>query len=1080
MAPAAPGGRTGGRPRPVVLVGVAACAAAATAGGPAHAGGPRSTAAGPSAALGAPHAAPAPGSGGLRRWLSSLQVRLPNASVSEAGVDFALTGGLCESFALEGLRVSEGVAGVGIEAQGLALACTLHWSAKSHLLPVIHGMGTVTASLANSSIEGLLSWGSDGGAPALPVYISASGCTGAFHVAHLAFSGGALSKSLEALRGLVVLLLTRQLPSVICESVDNLINTVGSEAVRNASLAARRYLAQPAAPPSRLPEPRSDFVDLTRNAGVQFLERLLRTTLGNQSSPRSMAATLARLLGPQGQVSLSGLAALPLNRLIAVRGLGALNVTLSSLSLAGLSTWSELSLGTPAPQELAGSLGIGELSGSAALTLGVLPGDARGPLHGEALTESFDLEFKLHGLGASAAAFLAVDAARLAALSGGQLAHLGCLAGGLYAAVETASALRLSLVEPRLVPKASVSLEGDVDQLLNVLAGRALHDFAAAMEALGNQLLSVTLRDALNAQLRSFLSAPPSCPPAGPTYTSVPLSEGSGAAALAGGGLAAAACAALGLGRRRRWSEPAKERGPAVAVQAAEGEAPPVSAQGAVEGLGAVAQAAGGAAAASGCCLARHAGLPRALRVCLPMLVLTTVLLFISSNSGEGANVRLSITVDGQDVVRLPPLFSFSLVSSVGDMWKGGVYALAMLIAAFSGIWPYGKLALMLLCWFAPPRVLGLPRRQKLLDFLDAYGKWSLVDTFVLVLFMVAFRFELSGLHAASPLVSGFFEEVGSDARFVVFVEATLGFYLFLVATLMSLVLGHAMTACHHHAVRLGERSCGPRGSGPGLGREVFGRGRRRLCDGLRPAGRLRGWAFAHGPTAAVTLSLVFVLLGIFTDTFQFKFLGLAGYVLGAEAAVRPYSLASLGWALPGSSESPDAFGTRSIQVAFLVFAAIITPVYLVVLLCLWTAPLSKRVQRQLLVAAHVLNAWSGLDVFCVSIMASVLEIRQFALFIVGEKCDGLNALMAKTPVADALEGPRTCFDVESQLRPGFYLLAVAALLAFVTGQVTLARCSRALAAGSAARRPALGAAAAAAAGVEEEAALSGGLLLPS
>merc|ERR1712039_539403 len=113
---------------------------------------------------------------------------------------------------------------------------------------------------------------------------------------------------------------------------------------------------------------------------------------------------------------------------------------------------------------------------------------------------------------------------------------------------------------------------------------------------------------------------------------------------------------------------------------------------------------------------------------------------------------------------------------------------------------------------------------------------------------------------------------------------------------------------------------------------------------------------------------------------------GLTNFALGPEASDRPYSIISLDLGLPWSSAAPNSIGIRCIQVAFLFFAAVFTPVYLSILLVLWTAPLSTSKQRHFLVAAQVLNAWSGLEVFCVSIAASVLEIRQFAAFMVGHR----------------------------------------------------------------------------------------------
>jgi hypothetical protein len=92
------------------------------------------------------------------------------------------------------------------------------------------------------------------------------------------------------------------------------------------------------------------------------------------------------------------------------------------------------------------------------------------------------------------------------------------------------------------------------------------------------------------------------------------------------------------------------------------------------------------------------------------------------------------------------------------------------------------------------------------------------------------------------------------------------------------------------------------------------------------------------------------------------------------------------------------------------------------------------------------MNAWCGLDVFCISILACILQIRQFALFIVGDKCDALDALIARVPsIASQIPDKVTCFDVEATLRPGFYLLLLSVIVSTVTGYIVLGRCSVAL-----------------------------------
>eukprot|EP00435_Cladocopium_sp_Y103_P000847 s3681_g1.t1 len=149
---------------------------------------------------------------------------------------------------------------------------------------------------------------------------------------------------------------------------------------------------------------------------------------------------------------------------------------------------------------------------------------------------------------------------------------------------------------------------------------------------------------------------------------------------------------------------------------------------------------------------------------------------------------------------------------------------------------------------------------------------------------------------------------------------------------------------------------------------------------------------------------------------------------------------------LPAASHDPHSFWILALQGIFFLFAIIVVVAYHVILIVLWAAPMTTRMQKQFFLTAQVLNAWSGLDVFCVTILAGVLEIRQFANFIVGNKCDGIDALLAKSPLADQMPGGViTCFDVDSTLRAGYIVLAVAVVISTITGQVMLAKCSHAL-----------------------------------
>ncbi|CAK0831899.1 unnamed protein product [Prorocentrum cordatum] len=438
-------------------------------------------------------------------------------------------------------------------------------------------------------------------------------------------------------------------------------------------------------------------------------------------------------------------------------------------------------------------------------------------------------------------------------------------------------------------------------------------------------------------------------------------------------------------------------------------------------------------------CLALHPSVSRMMLVSFPLLIAGNILLMVESNSGVGTSVLISIRANDEQVVRLPSLKDFTLMGSIEDMWNGGAYPLAVLIAFFSGVWPYVKLLTMLLCWLAPTSVLSVHGRQTALEWLDFLGKWSMVDAFVMVLFMVAFKFDLSIAGQAPQVISDVFDEFGGSARLLVYVQPLWGFFLFIGATIGSMVLGHLMTMVHRRAHKVAEF---------GIRRDSLGR-RSRLCDVNRPSGHA-GRNFVITPVFFLGVSLLLVVVGLNVNAFQFRFLGLAGFALGEAGSVRPFSVVSLASAVPSAnlhSGGPDMF---FIQWIFCIqLPAVI--IYHVTLMMLWITPLTNRMQRIGLVAAQVMNAWNALDVFVVSICAGVLEIRQLALFIIGTKCDALDAIVEQFPpivarVPGAVDGRVHCFDVQSELKEGFFVLLAAVLVSTVVGHLVLHRCSVALA----------------------------------
>jgi hypothetical protein len=102
-----------------------------------------------------------------------------------------------------------------------------------------------------------------------------------------------------------------------------------------------------------------------------------------------------------------------------------------------------------------------------------------------------------------------------------------------------------------------------------------------------------------------------------------------------------------------------------------------------------------------------------ALRLLLPVAWVMNVGLFLWSNC-EPASVKVIVDLkftpmgmDGNATQTtepiIPPVFLFSLINTTRDMWHAEVYLLAILVFFMSGVWPYIKLFMMIVAFYAVP-----------------------------------------------------------------------------------------------------------------------------------------------------------------------------------------------------------------------------------------------------------------------------------------------------------------------------------------------------------------------------------------
>eukprot|EP00301_Raphidiophrys_heterophryoidea_P001274 c10620_g1_i1.p1 GENE.c10620_g1_i1~~c10620_g1_i1.p1 ORF type:complete len:1568 (-),score=387.24 c10620_g1_i1:170-4435(-) len=427
---------------------------------------------------------------------------------------------------------------------------------------------------------------------------------------------------------------------------------------------------------------------------------------------------------------------------------------------------------------------------------------------------------------------------------------------------------------------------------------------------------------------------------------------------------------------------------------------------------------------------------PMWARIFVPVGLIAVFILFVTAHTSLGALVSLYIFY-GDETLAHMDLFKFTLANSVTDMWNAKVYALSLLIAICSGGWPYLKTILLACAWYFPRNWLGQHKRDRLLMWLDVLGKWSLIDAYVLVLFIVAFRFHIANPELLIP---------GEIASVDVFVEPGFGIHGFLMAAVLQLILTHIIIHFHREAEGKHQHM-----------REITG----------GTADAVRSHQFRMGASlrrrvqctvlgqSLVTLLLVasvaLVVFGSIIVSFSFEFAGAAAVVL--ELVNSPtssgYSVLSLAKNVSIASLHPNDVGVRFLQVMYTIFVFAIPIAHLTTILVLWVWPLTVSVQRVFFIAAEVLNAWASLEVFVVSIIASILEISQFANFIVGDKCDQVNVLLKE--VSEILPGlydpsnEMVCFDVHTKLDNGCWVLFGASLGAIVIGQLVTRSCQHAL-----------------------------------
>ena len=427
----------------------------------------------------------------------------------------------------------------------------------------------------------------------------------------------------------------------------------------------------------------------------------------------------------------------------------------------------------------------------------------------------------------------------------------------------------------------------------------------------------------------------------------------------------------------------------------------------------------------SGASLFLNPRVPIFFRIFIPLAIFFTLALFASSNSGTGAAVYLVFNVGRR--IKGPSLFEFSLVNSVHDMWAAGSEVLSFLVALFSGVWPYTKLILMLISFFLPTSILSHKRREKILLVLDATGKFSFLDSYVMMMMIVAFYF-----HVEVPLSEQSQAEKG--ATIDIFSLCAYGFITLIIGTIISLSLSHLITHVHR---KLDEHPDQNKGEKAESYKSIMS---------FAKINCLNNTIFRIIISSLLFITLALVILGCFTESFTFKFHGLAGYALELLdiPSHREFSIIKLGYSVRDIYEDRNASEIIFSQFIYFLTVLAIPITFIFTLIILWFVPMPRKVQNILYNIAEILNAWSCIDVFVIALIAGVVQIGQFALFLVGDKCDFIDPFIKKY-FSNILGVHNSCFYVQTYLSEGSWIFFSAAITFFIASFVILKVCRNAL-----------------------------------
>eukprot|EP00941_MAST-03F_sp_MAST-3F-sp1_P002101 g2101.t1 len=418
----------------------------------------------------------------------------------------------------------------------------------------------------------------------------------------------------------------------------------------------------------------------------------------------------------------------------------------------------------------------------------------------------------------------------------------------------------------------------------------------------------------------------------------------------------------------------------------------------------------------------------------VPFMIAVNVYAFYLSHVEKMGSVRVDIAIISARLFDQFGPMDFSIIQALDILFKTKTWPLFALILVFSVLWPYLKLILMLYCWFAPPGCMSHKSRGGTLVSLDMLGKWSLVDIYIILMFMIAFNVEV-----LSPTSLEIFPKNLWYAKAVV--KPDVGLYFFLFGVVGSLVTCHFALHSHRDAVAYNEQGQKspddfsiddkenkenedskivpaseskedskllkrkpPRHKNrrrvtwfqkgtvdmEGTPRELIAFHKEALSNHIfEVSGAPYRLAFRFIGQWIVTGMIIFAMFlfayGVVTPCFYLRNDGLVGLAqsMGKEGSdYSEYSLYTAGMKIlemkddRSVTSTVERLGIYICVASYFLFSILVPMLQLFMMLILWMKPMTLKGLKLFFSVNEIVGAWSALPVLLVSLGAAIVELK--------------------------------------------------------------------------------------------------------